>query len=114
MIYDTKLSLAVKNEFGQYEIREFTLFDMYNINSIFKNLEFRSNKNREIKFKIKCPICNNYHYYSFKIKNFYNIGMMIGGCEILGLPLFFLGERKKVNERINKYKVISKENYIMV
>lgn len=114
MICNTNLCIAVKNELGQYETKNLTIFEINNIHEKYKNIELIENKNKEVKFKIKCPICNKYHYYNYSILSLMKNEMVIGGCELLGIPVFFIGNNEKVNERVNKYREINKKIYAMI
>ena len=89
---------------GQYETKNLTIFEINNMNKQYSNLEIIGNKNKEVTFKIKCPICNKYHYYKYNIVSIMKSEMVIGGCELLGIPIFFIGNNEKVNERINKFR----------
>ena len=114
LLYDTNLSLALKNEIGQYEVREFILFEINNSSIKFEKIHIKYTKNKEIRFKVKCPICNKYHYYTYSLDNFFKREMIIGGCDLLGEQIFFIGKTKKVYERINKYMEIKNKVYAML
>lgn len=114
MICNTALRIAVKNEMGQYEEKQISLFELYNIHEKYGNLEISNNRSREIKFKIKCPICNRTHYYRYSLIELMKREMIVSGCEIIGIPVFFIGNNEKVIERINKYKEINKKVYAMI
>ena len=114
LLYDTNLSLALKSEIGQYEVKDFVLFQAKNGSSKFENLYIKYTKNKEIRFKVKCPLCNKYHYYTYSLDVFFKREMIIGGCELLGEQIFFVGRTKKVHERINKYMDIRNKMYAML
>ncbi|WP_138990623.1 hypothetical protein [Clostridium arbusti] len=114
LIYDTNLSLALKSEIGQYEIKKIVLFGINNSDTKFENLYIKYTGNREIKFKVKCPICHKYHYYTYKLEDFFKKTILIGGCEVLGDPIFFVGKTKQINERINKYMKIKNKVCAMI
>lgn len=114
LLYDTNLSLALKNEMGQYEINDFILFQINKSSNKFRDINIKYTINKEIRFKVKCPICSKYHYYNYSLDNFFKRKMIIGGCELLGEQIFFIGKTKKVYERINKYMEIKNRAYAML
>ncbi|WP_127837046.1 hypothetical protein [Clostridium prolinivorans] len=114
MLLTTDISIALKNHYGQYEIKEISLFELNKLKNSFLNLDVRLNKNKEVSFRLKCPLCGEYHYYKYNINEILKRDMVIGGCEILGMPLFFIGDCRKVNWRIKKYNQINKSIYAMI
>lgn len=114
MLCNTVLRIAVKNEMGQYDNKQISLFELYNIHEKYGNLEISNDRSKEIKFKIKCPICNRIHYYRYNLIELMRSEMVISGCEIIGIPVFFIGNSDKVIERINKYNEINKKICAMI
>lgn len=114
MLLDTDISIALKNHYGQYEIREISLFELDKIKNKFPNFEAKFNRNKEVNFRLKCPLCGEYHYYSYSINELLKRDMLIGGCEVFGMPIFFIGNGRKVHQRINKYNQINKSIYAMI
>ncbi|MGY0374340.1 hypothetical protein [Clostridium sp. JNZ J1-5] len=114
MLIDTLITAAFKNSLGQYDIKRLSVFEIANINKFFNNIECEKLKNKEIKIKIICPICGEYHHYVYNISDFIKRSMIIGGCEKIGLPLFFIGNTEKVEDKINKYKEVNRKIYAMI
>lgn len=114
MLLETGMSIAVKNFYGQYEIKDFSLFKMQSSISGFASLEIKINRNKEIAMKIKCPLCGEYHHYHYNINDLIKRDMVMGGCESLGLPLFFMGNKEMVQNRIKKYREVTKNLYAMI
>lgn len=114
MLYNTNLSFALKNEMGEYEVKDFILFQLDKFNSSFKNLKVNYDKNNGITFKLRCPFCNEYHYYTYKFNTFFKSDMIIGGCENLGEQSFIIGKSDKVIERVKRYMSIKSRIYAML
>lgn len=113
-LYNTNLSFALKNQIGQYEIKKFTLFKINSLNNKFENIDIKYTDNKEIAFKIKCPICNKYHYYTYSLDIFFKREVTLGGCEFLGEQIFLIGNTEKISEIINKYMNIKNKVYAML
>ncbi|MCY6369839.1 hypothetical protein [Clostridium ganghwense] len=110
---DTIVSVAFKNCVGQYDLKRVSIFEITNISKYFELVNIKCTNNKEIEFQVKCPICGEYHYYTYRIGDFIKTTMVIGGCEKVGLPIFFIGKTEKVEEKINKYNEVNKEIYAM-
>lgn len=114
MLIDTVVSAAFKNSLGQYDIKRISIFNIADIYKYFNYIEVNCVSNREIQLKIKCPICGERHCYSYDITHLIKGSMAIGGCEKLGYPVFFIGNKEKVEEKINKYKEVNEKIYAML
>lgn len=104
MLCNTNLSLALKNELGKYRIAEFTIFNINKLEDEFKNLSVNISSNNEISIRIFCPMCNQQHYYRYKISDFKRTKMFIGGCRNSGNIVFFIGDEKRI------YKIVNRNN----
>ncbi|QGU94125.1 hypothetical protein GOM49_02295 [Clostridium bovifaecis] len=113
MLIDTVVSAAFKNSLGQYDIKRISIFNITDMYKYFNCIEVNSVLSREIQLKIKCPICEEHHYYCYDITHLIKGSMVIGGCEKLGYPVFFIGNKEKVEEKINKYKEVNEKIYAM-
>ncbi|MDP4143460.1 MAG: hypothetical protein Q8936_03110 [Bacillota bacterium] len=109
MLFNTSVAIALKNSVGQYGIRQITLFQLEKINTLFDNFQAKVVKNKDIVFKVKCPLCGQYHYYRYNFYDLMKREMVIGGCENLGVPVFFIGKEDKVIEKVNKYIEVNKK-----
>lgn len=102
MLINSKISIALKNAYDQYEIKEISIFEMEKLKMAFPCIQINSIGHKQIIFTIKCPLCGEVHYFKYNINEFLKREVIIGGCETLGIPLFYIGNESKVNERINK------------
>ena len=114
MLYNINICIAFKNLIGEYDLEQFSLFELEKTNRRFTSLQVKINRNKELLFKVKCPLCGEYHYYNYNVSEFFKRDMTIGGCETLGVPLFYIGHRNKVENKINKHKETSKKLYAMI
>lgn len=114
MVIDTEISVVLKNYFGEYNVKRISIFDIDNIPKHFKNIKINRCNDIEIEFTVKCPLCDEIHSYIYNIYRFTKGNMCIGGCEKLGIPIFFIGSKEKVEEKINKYKEVIKKIHVMI
>jgi hypothetical protein len=114
LLLNTEVCFALKNNFGEYETKDVSVFEIDKINKSFSSLEIKLVRNREVSFKLKCPLCGDYHNYNYSLNDFIRREMVIGGCESLGMPLFFVGSSRKVKQRINKFNDINREKIAMI
>ena len=114
MLLNTDMSIAVKNFYGNYDINKFSLFETKKINESFTSLKVKCQNNKEIILKVNCPLCGNCHHYRYGINEFIKRKLIIGGCEALGSPLFYIGNHDKVSAKVNQFKNINKKIYAMI
>lgn len=114
MLFNREMSIAYKDYDGQYNVLNFSLFEIKKINNRCSSLDIKILRNKEILIKMKCPICGKNHSYSYNIADFVKREMIIGGCEIFGLPLFFIGNSDSVRQIINKYREVNSRMYAMI
>lgn len=110
MILNSEISIALKNHSRKFDLIDFSIFEIEKINSKLEFLEVSLVNHNMLLFKIKCPICGNKHYYRYSICEFLKREILIGGCEVYGTPLFYIGNNEKIIKKVNIYnKVISED-----
>jgi hypothetical protein len=114
LVYDTNISIAYKNKNGYYSKKCGSVFMLSNMICSFPLLEYQTYQSKDIFFKIKCPICGEVHSYNYSLYDFVKREITIGGCDITGNPIFFIGKEKKINGILDKYHEVSKSVYAMV
>ena len=107
MLIDTSISIALRNIYGSYDIKEFSIFELASLKEVVEGLKISTIKNKEVTLEFKCPLCGKYHNYKYTSLELINREVIIAGCEELGIPVLFMGKSFKVKERINKYKQIN-------
>ncbi|WP_125153334.1 hypothetical protein [Clostridium rectalis] len=112
MIICTNISLALKNIRGEYDLKDVSLFEIKNkISTSFKNIKV---VDKYIEFRVYCPLCEGYHNYKYKLKDIFKNNLIVGGCEELGLPLFYIGSHDRINKKIAEYNNINNTIYAML
>nr|WP_272507503.1 hypothetical protein [Clostridium aestuarii] len=90
------------------------VFKITNLPTYFSGLQINYIDSKEIQINVKCPICGECHNYTYNIVEFIKGTMIIGGCEKIGLPIFFIGNTEKVEQKINKYKEVNEKIHAMI
>lgn len=114
MLIDSKISFALKDPCGQYEIKEISIFEIDKVYKAFPYMEIKSKRNKELSFTMKCPLCEESHSFKYNINEFFKREVVIGGCESFGIPLFYIGNQRKVHERIKKFNEFKSASYAMI
>ncbi|WP_055669377.1 hypothetical protein [Desnuesiella massiliensis] len=103
MILSFDIAIAIKNDYGSYNIIESSLFQL---DSLFMNstiVTFKKQKNRDILLKLICPLCGERHSYVCNFQEMINRNIIILGCKKLGTPVIYLGRTEIICDRIQKY-----------
>lgn len=111
MILDTSISIALKNKFGQYDIKSTSLFKIKEANNLFELMTIDLKNKNTVIIKMKCPLCSKWHSFNCCVNDIINQELIVCGCKTLGTPVLFIGEDKKVKSRAKKYNKIIKETY---
>lgn len=111
MILDTSISIALKNQFGQYDIKSTSLFKIKEANNLSELMKIDLKNKNTVIIKAKCPLCSKWHSFNFCVNDMINQELILCGCKTLGTPVLFIGEDKNVRSRVKKYNKIIKETY---
>lgn len=114
LLINSKISFALKDVYGQYKIKEIFIFEIEEINKSFPYMQINSRGNKELSFSMKCPLCTETHIFKYNINEFFKREVVIGGCETLGIPLFYIGNQHKVHERIKRFNEFKSATYAMI
>jgi predicted RNA-binding Zn-ribbon protein involved in translation (DUF1610 family) len=114
LIFDTNIAIALKNSNGEYKIEELTIFEIESMNARFSSLNVELYKTNEIVIKVKCPLCGEVHIYHYNINELLKRNMVIGGCEQLALPIFFIGKNEKVIQKVKEHRQTIKKIQAMI
>ncbi|MFD3158272.1 hypothetical protein ACFIJ5_15720 [Haloimpatiens sp. FM7330] len=108
MVFNTNITIALKNYLNKYNVKTVSLFELEYVCKGFDYLRVKIKK-KEIIFEIQCPLCDQKHFYKYIISDLMKKDMLIGGCEVLNVPLFLVGKEDKIMEKVNKYEHINSE-----
>lgn len=114
MIFDTNIAMALKNSKGNYKIEELTIFEIESMNTRFSSLNVELHKGNDILIVVKCPLCGEGHHYHYNINELLKRNMVIGGCEQLALPIFFIGKNQMVIQKVKEHRQTIKKINIMI
>ena len=114
MILDTNIAMALKESNGQYKVEELTIFELECMKSKFPCLHVKIRKGSEMLIKVKCSLCGEYHSYHYNINELLKTNMVIGGCEQLALPIFFIGKNEKVIKKVNEHRQTIEKIYALI
>ncbi|CDI48353.1 hypothetical protein [Clostridium tetani] len=114
MLIESNKCFAIKDESGKYLLKEVSLFKFKELMSTITSIQDIKIINKELVLHVECPICGDIHIYTYSIKDLlvYN-GLIVGGCELLNNPIFYIGSYEKVTRRITTYNEINKNMYAM-
>ena len=114
MLIHTDVTMAMKKSNGNYDIKDITLFDMLKMKDLENEFEVDSNRAKEAVIKVKCPVCGKKHEYKYNISDIISRNIIIGGCENFGVPILYVGKRKNILQRVNRYKQDNMDIFAMV
>lgn len=114
MLYNTELRIAIKDVENRYNSMDTSVFQLENFENHLPNFQLRITKPKEIDIDIKCPICGECHESKYSLSDLIRKQMIIGGCEVTGLPIYFIGKPIKVSKYINRYNEINNKIYAML
>lgn len=114
MLLDTNIAIALKESNWQYKIEDISLFSIENIGKTLKAMDIDTYRGKDVLIKVKCPLCDEIHFYNYHIANIIKKDIIIGGCDKLGVPIFFIGKKNTIIKRVQEYIQINNKIYAMI
>ncbi|MCI1945290.1 hypothetical protein [Clostridium luticellarii] len=114
MIFETNISIAVKNSREKYDIKNFSIFDINDINESFPSLKISFVNSKILLVGVKCGLCGDIHYYRYSINELIKKAVVIGGCEMLGFPILYIGNYDVIKSRISRHNEIQEKMHALV
>lgn len=114
MIFQTDMSIAVKTIEGNYSIKNFSAFNLNKINEESTCLSMSFLNNKILTLKVNCMLCENIHYYKYNISELIRKDITIGGCDVLGFPILYIGNCKAIENEILKYNKANTRIYALI
>lgn len=114
MIFETNMSIAIKTIERNYIIKNLSVFNLNKINENSTSLKVNFINNKILSLKVKCAFCENIHHYRYSVGELIRKDITIGGCEILGFPMLYIGDYKILEDEILKYSKVNTQIYAMV
>lgn len=105
MLLGTNVSIAIKNS-RNYGVKSFSLFNCAELSENLSALQISLVNKTEVMIKVECEYCGGIHFYKYNLHDFIKKQLIVGGCEALGFPLFYVGKELKVRDTINKVNKI--------
>ncbi|HCW04010.1 MAG TPA: hypothetical protein DGK91_05415 [Clostridium sp.] len=114
MLYNFDFRIAVKDKKNCYKTYDVSIFKLKSISDYLPNINTITTRSRKIYVKYKCPICGEEHENNYSIKDLLRKQLIVGGCELTGSPVYFIGKPIKVSKYISKYNEINSKVYAML
>lgn len=114
MLYNFDIRIAVKNSINCYKSYDISIFKLKSISDYLPNVNVKITKSKGVFVRYNCPICGEQHENSYNIKDLLKKQLIIGGCDVTGSPIYFIGQPMKVNKYISKYNEINSKVYAML
>lgn len=108
MIFNTEIAIAFKDEQGRYIKFNGTVFGLSGLIKRYHAAKIIFYRKKQIAFSVKCPICEEVHNYVYEIRDIVDKELIVGGCEKIGIPIFYIGKENGISDIIKKqHEVIS-------
>jgi len=109
MITETERTVALKNNIGGYDVSGISVFKAGGSDVSYTVTRSKSKSGRSVTMKVRCPLCGGIHSYRYSLHEFCFRTLIVGGCEFTGLPLFYMGEKARIQEKISRISKIEKK-----
>lgn len=114
MLYNFDIRIAVKDSRNCYKSYDLSIFKLKSISDYLPSVNAKINRSKKIYVRYNCPICGEEHECNYNIKDLLRKQLIIGGCDITGSPVYFIGNPIKVSKYISKYNEINNKVYAML
>lgn len=111
---NSNITIALKNHMIKYEIREISIFKLSSLKYEFDSIKNVSIQDRQVCLEIVCPLCGRNHQYEYSIQEFLNSKLIVGGCKEIYIPLFYIGNHKKVIEKVKLFNSTNNKIYALL
>lgn len=110
---NSNITIALKNHMIKYKIREVSIFKLSSLKYEIDSIRNVSIESRQVCLEIACPLCAQNHRYEYSIQEVLNSKLIIGGCKEIYIPIFYIGDHKKVIEKVKLFNSTNNKVYAL-
>ena len=101
LLIESNKCFAIKDESGKYLLKRVSLFKFESLMTTITSIKDIKIIKKELYLYVRCPMCGDIHCYTYSIRDLlvYN-GLIVGGCELLNNPIFYIGNYEKVKKEL--------------
>lgn len=112
---NSNITIALKNDMIKYDIKEISIFKLSSLRRCeFKSIKNINIENKKLWLEILCPLCGKSHKYEYNIQEVLNSKLIVGGCKEIYIPLFYMGDKNKVLEKVKLFNRINNKVYALL
>ncbi len=111
-MYNTEVSIALKNVNNSITKINTSIFELRQLCTRYHEVTITISKNKNVLcISMKCPFCNKFHSYNYKLKEVLFKDLIIGGCENSGDFILLIGKKEVVYSITKDHKDINNKIY---